>query len=99
MVNSASLAFGRVKDLGLLAPYAKKYHEVALKIWNSRSYKIAEYLLPNLYPVALASEELAELTRALIEKPDIKEKPALRRIMVENLAGLERGLRAQKADR
>jgi aminopeptidase N len=99
LVNSASLAFGRVKDLGLLAPYAKKYHEVALKIWNSRSYKIAEYLLPNLYPVALASEELAELTRALIEKPDIKEKPALRRILVENLAGLERGLRAQKADR
>jgi aminopeptidase N len=99
LVNSASLAFGRVKDLSLLAPYAKKYHEVALKIWNSRSYKIAEYLLPNLYPVALASEELAELTRALIEKTDIKEKPALRRILVENLAGLERGLRAQKADR
>ncbi len=99
LVNSASLGFGRVKDLSLLAPYAEKYHAVALTIWNSRSYKIAEYLLANLYPVALAIQELAELTRALIEKPEIKDKPALRRILVENLAGLERGLRAQKADR
>lgn len=99
LVNSASLGFGRVTDLNLLAPYAKKYHEVALKIWNTRSYKIAEYLLPNLYPIALATSELADLTKELIEKPDIKDKPALRRILVENLAGLERGLKAQKADK
>ncbi len=99
LVNSASLGFGRVTDLNLLAPYAKKYHEVALKIWNTRSYKIAEYLLANLYPVALATSELADLTKELIEKPEIKDKPALRRILVENLAGLERGLKAQKADK
>jgi aminopeptidase N len=99
LVNSASLGFVRVNDLSLLAPYVQKYHDMALRIWNTRSYKIAEYLLPNLYPVALASEELAEQTRILIEKPEIKEKPALRRILVENLAGLERGLKAQKADR
>ena len=99
LVNSASLGFGRVTDLNLLAPYAKKYHEVALRIWNTRSYKIAEYLLANLYPVALATNELADLTKELIEKPEIKDKPALRRILVENLAGLERGLKAQKADK
>ena len=99
LVNSASLGFVRVNDLSLLTPYVQKYHDMALRIWNTRSYKIAEYLLPNLYPVALASEELAEQTRILIEKPEIKEKPALRRILVENLAGLERGLKAQKADR
>ncbi len=98
LVNSASLAFGRVNDLSLLVPYADKYHDVALKIWNTRSYHIAEYLLINLYPVQLASQELAEKTKALIDKPEIKEKPALRRILVENLAGLERGLKAQKVD-
>ena len=98
LVNSASLAFGRVNDLSLLTPYADKYHDVALKIWNSRTYHIADYLLTNLYPVQLANNDLAEKTRALIEKPEIKEKPALRRILVENLAGLERGLKAQKAD-
>jgi aminopeptidase N len=98
LVNSASLAFGRVNDLSLLEPYADLYHEVALKIWNSRTYHIAAYLLTNLYPVQLANEELAVKTRALIETSEIKEKPALRRILVENLAGLERGLKAQKAD-
>ena len=98
LVNSASLAFGRVNDLALLKPFADKYHEVALKIWNSRTYHIAAYLLTNLYPVQLASQELADRTKALIEKSEIKEKPALRRILVENLAGLERGLKAQKAD-
>ena len=98
LVNSASLAFGRVNDLDLLKPFADKYHEVALKIWNSRTYHIAAYLLTNLYPVQLANQELANRTKALIEKSEIKEKPALRRILVENLAGLERGLIAQKAD-
>ena len=98
LVNSASLAFGRVNDLALLKPFADKYHEVALKIWNSRTYHIAAYLLTNLYPVQLANQELAEKSKALIEKAEIKEKPALRRILVENLAGLERGLKAQKAD-
>jgi aminopeptidase N len=82
-----------------LAPYAKKYHDVALKIWNTRSYHIAAYLLTNLYPIQLANSDLAEMTRALIETTELKEKPALRRILVENLAGLERGLKAQKADK
>ena len=98
LVNSASLAFGRVNDLALLKPFADKYHEVALKIWNSRTYHIAAYLLTNLYPVQLANQELADKTKALIEEPEIQEKPALRRILVENLAGLERGLKAQKVD-
>ncbi|MEY4714472.1 MAG: hypothetical protein RIQ37_802, partial [Actinomycetota bacterium] len=37
-------------------------------------------------------------TKALINKPEILEKPALRRILVENLANLERALAAQKVD-
>ncbi|MEL0200245.1 MAG: ERAP1-like C-terminal domain-containing protein, partial [Aquiluna sp.] len=99
LVNSASLAFGRVNDLGLLMPYAQRYMDVALRIWNERSYHIASYLLTNLYPIQLASEELRELTEKLISSPEIAEKPALRRVLVENLAGLERGLKAQLADK
>lgn len=99
LVNSASLAFGRVNDLGLLRPYAQRYMDVALRIWNERSYHIASYLLTNLYPIQLASKELRELTEKLISSPEIAEKPALRRVLVENLAGLERGLKAQLADK
>ena len=58
LVNSASLAFGRVNDLSLLEPYAKAYMYVALRICNERSYHIASYLLTNLYPIQLANEGL-----------------------------------------
>ena len=99
LINSASLAFGRVNDLALLEPYLERYHEIALRIWNERSYHIAAYLLTNLYPIQLASKELAARTQALIEVDEIKAKPALRRVLVENLSGIERGLKAQAADR
>jgi aminopeptidase N len=98
LVNSASLAFGRVNDLSLLEPYAKAYMDVALRIWNERSYHIASYLLTNLYPIQLANDGLKELTEKLIASAEVAEKPALRRVLVENLAGLERGLKAQLAD-
>jgi aminopeptidase N len=98
LVQAASLGFQRVTDLSLLAPFSKRYHEAAVGIWDRFSYKIAEYLLVNLYPLKLASEELAATTRELIESKAVKEKPALRRILVENLAEVERALTAQKAD-
>jgi aminopeptidase N len=99
LVNSASLAFGRVNDIALLEPYLEHYHRVALKIWESRSYQIASYLLTNLYPLALANQALATKTRELIDTEAFLAKPALRRILVENLANVERALSAQTVDR
>ena len=98
LINSASLAFGRVVDLELLSEYQDKYLSSALKIWESRSYHIAAYLLNNLYPVQLGNQALADATKKLIESDEIAQKPALRRILVENLANLERALSAQKVD-
>ena len=98
LVNAASLAFGRVNDTALLEPYLEKYLSNAERLWDERSYHIAAYLLNNLYPIQLANQKLASATRALIEDPKIVAKPALRRILVEGLAGLERGLKAQKVD-
>jgi aminopeptidase N len=98
LVQSASMAFHRVTDISLIESYSKRYHEAALGIWGRFSYKIAEYLLINLYPSKLASEELANTTKQLIASKEVAEKPALRRILVENLADVERALIAQKAD-
>ena len=92
------MAFGRVNDLQLLEPYLNKYMDSALEIWNTRSYQIASYLLNNLYPIQLGSKALADATKDLIAKPEIVAIPALRRILVESLAGLERGLKAQEVD-
>jgi aminopeptidase N len=98
LVNSASLGFGRVHDLALIEPYVDRYFESALHVWKLHTFKIAEYLMINLYPVYLANEALASKTREWIAKPQIKEIPALRRIMIENLAAVDRALAAQKRD-
>ncbi len=98
LVLAASMAFNRVTDLSLIEPYSQRYHEAALGIWERFSYKIAEYLLTYLYPSRLASEALVAETKKLINSKEVSEKPALRRILVENLAEVERALIAQKVD-
>lgn len=99
LTNSASLAFTRVHDLELLKPYQALYLESALAIWDGRSYHMAEYLLMNLFPLMLADSSLEAVTREFLARPELGERPALKRILVENLANLERALKAQAADR
>jgi aminopeptidase N len=98
LLDAASLGFGRVLDDNLLTDYVDKYFDRALHMWNSNTFKIADYLLVNLYPVGLASDALAEKTRTFIDRPEISEIAALRRILVENLANVDRALAAQAVD-
>jgi len=77
----------------LVAPY----FDALDRIWRERSYKIAEYIIFGFYPAPLASPELVDATNAWLDAhPDV---PALRRLVIENLAGIERALRAQQRDR
>jgi aminopeptidase N len=94
-VQSASMAFNRVIDTDLLRPYVEKYFDSALAIWQLHTFKIAEYLLVNLFPIQLADEATAEAARRAIADPKFKEIPALHRILVENLDNLERALKCQ----
>ncbi len=98
LVSSASLGFTRVIDVELLRAFAQRYFDNALNVWNSQTFKIAEYLLVNLYPLPLADENLAALSREWVAKAEIKAIPALHRILVENLANLERALKVQARD-
>jgi aminopeptidase N len=94
-VQSASLAFNRVIDTELLRPYVQKYFDSALAIWELHTFKIAEYLLVNLFPIQLADESTANAAREAIADPKFTAIPALHRILVENLDNLERALRVQ----
>jgi aminopeptidase N len=94
-VQAASLAFNRVIDTELLRPYVHKYFESALAIWELHTFKIAEYLLVNLFPIQLSDQATADVARAAIADPKFKAIPALHRILVENLDNLERALRCQ----
>jgi aminopeptidase N len=94
-VQAASMAFNRVIDTDLLRPYMEKYFDSALAIWELHTFKIAEYLLVNLFPIQLADEATAEAARRAIAEPKFKAIPALHRILVENLDNLERALKCQ----
>jgi len=98
LVNSASLAFGRVLETSLLEPFVDQYFAKVLSIWEQKSYHMAEYLLVNLYPLSLANPTLVEQTEAFLKNPELSSRPALKRIIIENLAGVVRAINAQKTD-
>ena len=98
LVNAASLAFGRVLDTSVLEPFVDQYFSKVLQIWETKSYHMAEYLLVNLYPLAIVNSSLANQTEQFLKNPDLESKPALRRIIVENLANVQRALNAQATD-
>jgi aminopeptidase N len=99
LVNSASLAFGRVLDTSVLEPFVDQYFSKVLAIWENKSYHMAEYLLVNLYPLAIVNQALANQTEQFLKNPELVSKPALKRIIVENLANVQRALAAQSADK
>jgi len=96
IVRFTGLGFQRAADKSVLAQFVKPYFDSLLTVWESRSYKIAEYLVAGMYPAPLANAELRDATRAWLDAH--QEPAALRRLVVENLAGVERAIAAQERD-
>ena len=96
IVRSIGMGYTHTNDPAALADQIAPYFEAITTIWKTRSYKIAEYIVFGLYPTPLVSKELSDATKAwLAANPEI---PALRRLVTENLAGVERALLAQAKD-
>jgi aminopeptidase N len=96
IVRNIGVGYTHTNDPATLAGQVQPYFDAITAVWTTRSYKIAEYIVLGLYPTPLASQELVDATRAwLAANNDI---PALRRLVIENLAGVERALIAQKKD-
>jgi aminopeptidase N len=96
IVRATGAGFQRAHDRELLSPYVEKYFGSLRTVWDTRSYAIAAGLINGLFPFTLANEELAAATRAWLEANP--EPAALRRLVVENLARVERALKVQAAD-
>ncbi|MFD8154209.1 MULTISPECIES: aminopeptidase N [unclassified Streptomyces] len=80
----------------LLAPYAERYFEVVKDIWASRSHEMAQQIAVGLYPAVQVSQETLDRTDAWLSSAE--PNAALRRLVSESRAGVERALRAQRAD-
>ncbi|GGF39709.1 aminopeptidase N [Subtercola lobariae] len=96
IVRATTVGFQRANDDALLSPYIAKYFEVVSELWENRTYQIAATLITGLYPSGLASQELRDATQAWLDTDP--QPAALRRLVVENLAGVDRALAAQAKD-
>jgi aminopeptidase N len=97
IVSALSMHFASTNDPSVLTPFVDAYFAMLEPLWKERTYKIAEYIAEGLYPRSLIGEPLVTATKAwLASAPDI---PALKRIVEENLAGVERALKVQAQDR
>lgn len=97
IVRSAALGFVHPAGVASLREFVQPYFDMLVPIWESRTYQIAQYLVVGLFPTAIADVALRDATRAwLSEHQDAA--PALRRLVMENLADVERALAAQSRD-
>ncbi|CAI9386270.1 aminopeptidase N [Microbacterium sp. T2.11-28] len=97
VVRSAALGFVHPAGVESLTAFVDAYFEMLIPIWESRTYQIANYLITGLYAAPLANTALRDATRRWLEA-NRDAAPALRRLVNENLAGVERALAVQERD-
>ncbi|MCM3696763.1 aminopeptidase N [Microbacterium oleivorans] len=97
VVRSAAAGFVHPAGVNALREFVGAYFDMLLPVWESRTYQIAQYLIVGLYPAPLADAALRDATRAWLAEH--RDAPAaLRRLVNENLAGVERALSVQERD-
>ena len=87
--------FARPGQDQVLLPFTKRYFEAIDKVWERRSSEVAQTVVVGLYPswdISQAGLDAADRFLA----GDIP--PALRRLVVEGRAGVERSLKARTFD-
>lgn len=98
VVRMTTMGYTHVNDPASLEHLVQPYFAALTEVWSSRTHAIAEYIVLGLYPASLASQQLVDATRAWLDAND-DAASALRRLVTENLAGVERALGAQARDR
>ena len=96
-MRSAALGFVHPAGIAALESFVQPYFDMLLPVWESRTYQIANYLITGLYPAPLASLALRDATRQWLAS-HTEAPAALRRLVNENLAGVERALAVQERD-
>lgn len=97
IVRATGAGFLRVHDTALLEPFVDRYFAALNPVWESRSYHIASEVIDGFFPAPLTGPALRDAAQAWLDANP--ESAALRRIVIENLAGVDRALAAQAADR
>ncbi|WNO74536.1 MULTISPECIES: aminopeptidase N [unclassified Streptomyces] len=96
MQESVIAGFVQSDQRELLAPYAEKFFSSVKGVWESRSHEMAQQIAVGLYPSLQVSQDTLDATDAWLDSAE--PNAALRRLISESRAGVERALRAQAAD-
>ncbi len=80
----------------LLKPFGAKYFHAISGVWQRRSSEVAQTVVVGLYPAWDISRENLDAADEFLADPEVP--PALRRLVVEGRAGVERALRARAFD-
>ncbi|MCV7385023.1 aminopeptidase N [Mycolicibacter longobardus] len=80
----------------LLAPFTARYFEAIRGVWERRSSEVAQTVVVGLYPGWEVSQAGLDAADAFLADPEVP--PALRRLVLEGRAGVERSLRARTFD-
>jgi aminopeptidase N len=80
----------------LLLPFTQRYFDAISGVWERRSSEVAQTVVVGLYPSWDISQSAVDAADAFLADPDVP--PALRRLVLEGRAGVERSLRAQAFD-
>ncbi|WNI15514.1 aminopeptidase N [Actinacidiphila sp. ITFR-21] len=88
--------FVQIDQRELLAPYTERYFAALKEVWETRSHEMAQQIVIGLYPAYQVSRATLDATDAWLATAE--PAPALRRLVIESRAGVERALRAQQAD-
>ncbi len=80
----------------LLAPLRPKYFDAISGVWERRSSEVAQTVVIGLYPSWDISQAGLDDADEFLADPEVP--PALRRLVLEGRAGVERALRARSFD-
>ncbi|MEU4212990.1 aminopeptidase N [Streptomyces sp. NPDC026206] len=94
--ESVISGFQQADQRELLAPYSQKYFAVVKDVWGKRSHEMAQQIAVGLFPALQVSQATLDATDAWLASAE--PNAALRRLVTESRAGVERALKAQAAD-
>jgi aminopeptidase N len=88
--------FVRPGQAELLQPFRNRYFEAISGVWERRSSEVAQTVVIGLYPSWDISQAGLDAADEFLSDPEVP--PALRRLVLEGRAGVERALRARAFD-
>jgi aminopeptidase N len=80
----------------LLKPFGARYFDAILGVWERRSSEVAQTVVVGLYPSWDISDDGIAAADEFLANSGVP--PALRRLVLEGRAGIERSLKARKFD-